>query len=136
MAAPTTMKRITLSLLGISALTLSAYAEDEKGSDKPVPDYTAKNERHASRDTKTSGDDSITPDEARIIAAICRAMDADDSLQMSAKNVKIIAADGKITLQGPVRKTADKTKIDKLAKKEAGKAKVDNQLVVTEAEIN
>lgn len=55
---------------------------------------------------------------------------------MSAKNVKIIAADGKVTLQGPVKKTADKTKIDKLAKKEAGKAKVDNQLVVTEAEIN
>lgn len=130
------MKRITLSLLCISALTLSAYAEDEKGSDQPVADNTAKNERHASGDIKTSGDQSISPDDGKIIAAICRAMGADDSLKMSAKNVKIIAADGKVTLQGPVKTTADKTKIDKLAKKEAGKARVDNQLVVTEAEIN
>lgn len=126
------MKRITLSILCISALTFSAYAED-KNSAEPAADNTARNERDASGDSKTSGDQSESPEDIKITAAIRRAIVADDSLTMTATNVKIITADGKITLRGPVKTAAEKTKIAELAKKEAGKATIDNQLEVKES---
>ncbi len=126
------MKRITLSILCISALTFSAYAED-KNSAKPAADNTAKNEQDASGDSKTSGDQSESPADIKITAAIRRAIVADDSLTMTATNVKIITADGKVTLRGPVKTAAEKTKIAELAKKEAGKATIDNQLEVKES---
>jgi len=127
------MKRITLSLLCISALTLSAYAEDKEKADKPAADNTAKNERDASGDTKTSGDQSESPEDIKITAAIRRAIVADDSLTMTATNVKIITADGKVTLRGPVKTAAEKATIAKIAAKEAGKATIDNQLEVKES---
>jgi len=125
------MKRITLSILCISALACSVFAED-KDKDKPAADNTAKNERDSSGDTKTSGDQSNSPEDIKITAAIRRAVVADDSLTMTATNVKIITADGVVTLRGPVKTAAEKTKIGELAKKNAGKAKIDNQLEVKE----
>jgi len=127
------MKRITLSLLCISALTLSSYAQDEKASSKPAADNTAKNKRDAAGDTKTSGDQSNRPEDVKMSAAIRRAIVADDSLTMTATNVKIITADGKVTLRGPVKTAAEKMKIEELAKKEAGNATIDNQLEVKES---
>ncbi len=127
------MKRITLSILCISALTFSAYAEDNNSATEPAADNTARNERDASGDSKTSGDQSESPEDIKITAAIRRAIVADDSLTMTATNVKIITADGKVTLRGPVKTAAEKTKIAELAKKEAGKATIDNQLEVKES---
>jgi len=127
------MKRILLSVICISALTLSAYAEDKHAAGKPAADNTAKNERDASGETKTSGDQSESPEDIKITAAIRRAIVADDSLTMTATNVKIITADGKVTLRGPVKTAAEKAKIAQLAKKEAGKATIDNQLEVKES---
>jgi osmotically-inducible protein OsmY len=97
------MKRLTLSLLCIFALTLAAYASDKDKASKPAADNTAKNERDASGETKTSGDQSESPEDIKITAAIRRAVVAEDSLSMTATNVKIITADGKVTLRGPLR---------------------------------
>jgi len=127
------MKRLTLSLLCLSALSLSAYAEDKTATSKPAADNTAKNERDASGESKTSGDQSESPEDIKTTAAIRRAVVADDSLTMTATNVKIITADGKVTLRGPVKTAAEKTKIGELAKKNAGKATIDNQLEVKES---
>jgi osmotically-inducible protein OsmY len=127
------MKRLILSVLCTSALILSAYATDKDKSDTPAADNTAKNERDASGDSKTSGDQSESSEDIKITAAIRRAIVADDSLSMTATNVKIITADGKVTLRGPVKTDAEKSKIAQLAKKEAGKATIDNQLEVKES---
>jgi hyperosmotically inducible periplasmic protein len=54
----------------------------------------------------------------------------DGSLSMNAKNVKIIAQDGKITLKGPVDGQKEKDTIGTDAVEIAGKDKVDNQLEV------
>ena len=54
----------------------------------------------------------------------------EDSLSMTAKNVKIITADGVVTLRGPVKSAAEKRTIAKLARENAGEAKVENQLEV------
>ena len=132
-AQPKHMKRTVLSLLCISALTLAAYAEDKESAARTAVDNTAKNERDASGATKTSGDQSESAEDIKITAAIRRAIVADDSLTMTATNVKIITADGKVTLRGPVKTAAEKAKIAQLAEKEAGKATIDNQLEVKES---
>jgi len=124
------MKHITLSLLCITAISLSAFAEDDKSSSQPAADNSARNARDASGETKTSGDQSNTPEDIKVTAAIRRAIVADDSLTMTATNVKIITADGVVTLRGPVKTGAEKTKIGQIAHKEAGRMKIDNQLEI------
>jgi hyperosmotically inducible periplasmic protein len=119
------MKQIILSLLSVSVFTLSAIAQDT-----PAADNTKKNQRDRSGETKTSGDQSNNPEDVKITAAIRRAVVEDNSLSATAKNVKIITADGVITLRGPVQSEAEKTKIAELAQSAAGNAKIDNQLEV------
>jgi hyperosmotically inducible periplasmic protein len=119
------MKQITLSLLCISAFTLSAIAQDT-----PAADNTKKNQRDRSGETKTSGDQSNSSEDVKITAAIRRAVVRDHSLSMTAKNVKIITANGMVTLRGPVKSDTEKAKIVELAQSAAGNAKIDNQLEV------
>jgi osmotically-inducible protein OsmY len=119
------MKKITLTLLLASACTLSALAEEA-----PAADNTAKNERDRSGETQTSGDQSNSPGDLKITAAIRQAIVGEKSLSMTAKNVKIITADGMVTLRGPVNSAEEKAMIAKLAHSAAGGAKIDNQLEV------
>ncbi len=97
---------------------------------QPAADNTAKNERDRSGETKTSGDQSNSPEDVKLTAAVRRAVVGDKSLSMTAKNVKIITASGMVTLRGPVNTAAEKAQIAKLAKSAAGNAKIDNQLEV------
>jgi len=120
------MKKITLTVLVASAFTLSAIAGEQ-----PAADNTAKNERDASGETQTSGDQSNSPEDMKITADIRRAVVAEKSLSMTAKNVKIITANGMVTLRGPVNTAEEKATIAKLAASAAGNAKIDNQLEVT-----
>ena len=119
------MKQIILSLLSVSVFTLSAIAQET-----PAADNTKKNQRDRSGETKTSGDQSNKPEDVKITAAIRRAVVEDNSLSATAKNVKIITADGAVTLRGPVQNEAEKAKIAELAQSAAGNAKIDNQLEV------
>jgi osmotically-inducible protein OsmY len=121
------MKRITLSLLCFSVLTLSAIAEDNSS---PAADNSARNERDRSAETKTSGDQSNAKPDIQVTAAIRRAVMREESLSMTAKNVKIITENGVVTLRGPVKSAAEKTKIGELATANAAQAKIDNQLEV------
>ena len=121
------MKRTLLVLACVSALSLAAFASD---NEKAKPDNTATNERDRSSETQTSGDQSNSKDDVNTTAAIRRAVVKDNSLSATAKNVKIITANGTVTLRGPVKNDAEKTKIAELAKSAAGNAKIDNQLEV------
>jgi len=119
------MKRLTLSFLCFSAISLTAFAQE-----KPAADNTANNQRDRSGETKTSGDQSNSPEDVKLTAAIRRAVVGDGSLSMEAKNIKIITAGGMVTLRGPVKSDAEKATIAKLAQSAAGNAKIDNQLEV------
>ena len=121
------MKRILLALLSITAFGLTTLVADDKTA---LPDNTAKNQRDRSSQTKTSGDQSNSPADLKITAAIRRALMKDGGLSMTAKNIKIITADGLVTLRGPVKTAEEKTKIDQLAKSAAPGAKIDDQLEV------
>lgn len=124
------MKRITLSLLCLSTLAFSAFAEDNS---TPAANNSGRNERDRSSDTKTSGDQSNSSPDIKMTAAIRRAVMHDDSLSITAKNVKIITADGVVTLRGPVKTAAEKAAIAKHAMTAAGNVKIDNQIEVEAA---
>jgi hyperosmotically inducible periplasmic protein len=121
------MKRTLLTLACSGALSITTLMADDKTT--PV-DNTAQNERDRSGETKTSGDQSNSPEDLKLTADIRRAIMKDSSLSMIAKNIKIITADAQVTLRGPVNTAEEKTKIDQIAKSVAGDVKVDNQLEV------
>lgn len=138
------MKKTTLALCCVAALAFSASAADQKKDDKHdhskhdhsehAADNTGKNERDRADDAKTSGDQSNSPEDIKITADIRRAVVAEDSLTMTATNIKIITADGVVTLRGPVNTAAEKSKIAEIAGKHAGGAKVVNQLEVKDSD--
>ena len=105
--------------------TLSAIAQDA-----PAVDNSRKNERDRSGETKTSGDQSNSREDTKITASVRRAVVGDNSLSMTAKNIKIITANGTVTLRGPVKSDGEKAKIADLARSAAGDANIDNQLEV------
>lgn len=119
------MKRIILSSLCLTVLSCSAIAQDSS-----TVDNTRTNTRDRSNQTKTSGSQSNKSDDVKLTAAIRRAVMKESSLSMTAKNVKIITADGVVTLRGPVHSDAEKNKIAELAQAAAGNARIDNQLEV------
>lgn len=124
------MKRTTLSLLCLVSLTCSVLADDLA---TPAANNSGRNERDRSGETKTPLDQSNSSAETKMTAAIRRSVMNDDSLSMTAKNVKIILADGVVTLRGPVKTAAEKAAIAKHAMAAAGQLKVDNQIEVEAA---
>ncbi len=97
--------------------------------DKPA-DNTKKNERDQDGNTKTPLDQNENKADIDITAAIRKSVVGDDALSMDAKNVKIITADGVVTLRGPVASAEEKQKIAKLAQDTAGVTRVDDQLEI------
>ena len=51
-------------------------------------------------------------------------------MSTTARNIKIITSNGRVTLRGPVKTQAEKSRIEALAKSAAGANAVDNQLDV------
>lgn len=121
------MKKTTLSIICFSALTLSVIAQENSS---PAADNSARNKRDRSGESQTSGDQSNSSADIKMTAAIRRDLMHEKSLSTTAKNVKIIAENGVVTLRGPVMSQAEKTKIVELAKTHAGTARIEDQLEV------
>ena len=124
-----TLKRTTLVLAAVIAVTMTAGATDEKTD----ADNTAINKRDRSSETVTSGDQSNSSADLKITQDIRRALMKDGELSMTAKNIKIVTADGQVTLRGPVKTAEEKTKIAQIAKSAAGGAQIVDQLDVKES---
>jgi hyperosmotically inducible periplasmic protein len=121
------MKQTLLALACLSALSLAALAAD---NEKAKPDNTATNERNRSGETKTSGDQSNNSADLKITQAIRRALMNDREVSMTAKNIKVVTANGQVTLRGPVKTAQEKAKVDQIARSAAGGAQIDDQLEV------
>jgi osmotically-inducible protein OsmY len=124
-------KSLLLAFTSAAAMSLTALAADEPKADA---DNTKKNERDRSGETQTPMDQSNSDGDIKITGDIRRAIMKDDSLSLTAKNVKIITANGQVMLRGPVNSAEEKIKIDNLAKSAAGEAKVMNHLEVKAAD--
>ena len=121
------MKRTLLALACLSALSLAAFAAD---NEKAKPDNTATNERDRSGETKTSGDQSNNSADLKITQDIRRGLMKDRELSTTAKNIKVVTANGQVTLRGPVKTAQEKAKVDQIARSAAGGAQIDDQLDV------
>jgi hyperosmotically inducible protein len=121
------MKRTILTLACLGAFSLAALAADDK---KSKSDNTATNERDRSGETKTSDDQSNSSADLKITQGIRQALMKDSELSTTAKNIKVITANGQVTLRGPVKTAQEKAKISQIARSAAGGAQIVDQLDV------
>jgi len=91
---------------------------------------TGRNARDRSGDTVTPGDQSNNQSDLEITRGIRRALSTNDQFSTDAKNIKVITANGKVTLRGPVKSDEEKQAVRAAAQSAAGNATVDDQLEV------
>ena len=108
----------------------TATSSDSAASDSTKADNTKRNSSEQNKNTDTAEKQSNSKDDLALTQRIRQAVMKDGSLSMNAKNVKIIAQGGEITLKGPVDSQQEKDTIGTKAGEIAGKDKVDNQLEV------
>jgi len=123
-----------LALAVLGGYTGTAYAADKTvvTPSQTVPDNTGRNVRDRSGDTVTPGDQSNTKADLQLTQQIREAIMADKSLSTNAKNVKIITANGLVTLRGPVNTPQEKATIEAKAQHIAGANNVASQLEIVQ----
>ena len=132
------MKKLFLPLFASLLMVYSSQGQQATptphdpatASDSTEADNTKRNSSEQNKNTDTAEKQSNSKDDLALTQKVRQAVMKDGSLSMNAKNVKIIAQDGKITLKGPVDSQQEKDKIGTEAGEIAGKDKVDNQLEV------
>jgi osmotically-inducible protein OsmY len=97
-----------------------------------APDNTGRNVRDRGGATLTPGDQAENAADRTLTQQIRQAIVADESLSATAKNIKIITANGVVTLRGPVKNPQEKDMIEAKAQRIAGADKVDSQLEILE----
>jgi len=119
---------------GTGAGATGAAASTTTGTPAPAApaaaDNTKVNKRDADKAALTPGDQQENATDLKLTQQIRQAVMADGSLSFTAKNVKIITVNGKVTLRGPVNNAQERSAIEAAARKIAGADKVDNQLEV------
>ena len=110
----------------------STTPDSSRGSaTTPDADNSAKNVRDRNDATLTPGDQGTSPADRETTQKIRKALVIDASgYSATAKNIKIITVNGKVTLRGPVKTDAEKTGIVTIAKSVAGDGNVEDQLEV------
>jgi len=94
-------------------------------------DNSGRNVRDRNDATLTSGDQGNTPADRDITQKVRKTIvSGTNDYSVTAKNIKIITADGKVTLRGPVKTDAEKAGIVTIAKSVAGEGNVEDQLEV------
>jgi hypothetical protein len=94
-------------------------------------DNSGKNVRDRNNATLTPGDQGNSDADVQLTQKIRRAVvSSTNDYSMTAKNIKIITVNGKVTLRGPVNNDGEKTGIESIAKSVAGDGNVDDQLEV------
>ncbi len=124
------MKRY-FSALGLLSILVTSIPIAMAQDATPVPpDNSAVNARDRQPGAMTAGQQSNEKGDMELTRRIRSEVVKNDSLSTMAHNVKIITANGSVTLRGPVRTEAEKTSIGSIAQNVAGTDKVDNQLEV------
>jgi hyperosmotically inducible periplasmic protein len=122
-----THMRMLIAVLLMTAV--SFWGTATRAADYPA-DNSGKNVRDRQESAQTPGDQSNSKADLAITQAIRKAVVADNALSTKAHNVKIITADGVVTLRGPVNSSEEKDKIAAKAKSVAGVKSVENKLEI------
>ena len=124
------MRRLA-AMFVLSAFLCGGYSVTGAQETVPIaPDNSGVNVRDGDAGAMTAGQQSNATSDVNLTRKIRRAVVRDHSLSMLAHNVKIISANGSVTLRGPVKTEQEKTVIASKAQAIAGADKVDNQLEV------
>jgi osmotically-inducible protein OsmY len=100
----------------------------------PPPQERSTRDRSTKAPSKPTADDAKNNASDRDLMQRIRKNVVDDkSLSTSAKNVKIIAEHGKITLRGPVETQEEKQAVEKMAADVAGAGNVMNEITIKPA---
>jgi len=116
-----------------STAKLAPASTDKPGTAGPAsvePDNTAVNKRDRDNGAKTPIDQNENQRDVNITAEIRKGVLGQKDMSINARNVKIITADGKVTLRGPVNSEGEKKVIEDIAKNLAGKYNVTNEIEV------
>src|SRR5580704_17154068 len=130
------MKNILIPLFASILIAYSAQGQQapptprDPTAESTEADNTKRNSSEQNENTETAEKQSNSKDDLALTQKIRQSVMKDGSLSMSAKNIKIIVQDGKITLKGPVDSQQEKDTIAAKAGEIAGKDKVENQLEV------
>jgi hyperosmotically inducible protein len=124
------LKRIALMLILSSALLGLGTVTSAADSKPTAPDNSGVNVRDRAPEAMTADQQSNAKSDLTLTSEIRQAVVKDQSLSMTAHNVKIISANGRVTLRGPVDSRKEKIVIASKARAIAGKRNVDNQLEV------
>jgi hyperosmotically inducible periplasmic protein len=124
------LKRTTLTLALCSALLGLPTVTMAQDSTLPAPDNSAVNVRDRAPGAMTADQQSNAKSDVELTRKIRRAVVKDRSLSMLAHNVKIVSANGSVTLRGPVKTEQEKTAVASKAQAIAGAGNVNNQLEV------
>ena len=109
----------------------SSNRMNQSMADSANADNSRKNVRDRSDATLTPGDQGSTEVDRDITRQIRKALvSGDNNYSVTAQNIKIITANGKVTLRGPANNSAEKNAIALAAKNVAGNENVDDQLEV------
>ncbi|MEO7072636.1 MAG: BON domain-containing protein [Rhodanobacter sp.] len=93
-------------------------------------DNTVVNQRDRSTQALTPMDQPNTKVDIKLAADVRSAIVKDDALSVWAHNLKLVAADGVVTLRGPVANAQEKARVQSLVGAVPGVERVDNQLDV------
>lgn len=116
-------KKLTL----LAVLAVAAVGCDKAKADA---DNTQRNENDDKAGALTASDQGESEADRKITQNVRQGVMGDDTLGMTAKNVKIITVNGIVTLRGPVATEKEKTDIGAVAQRVDGVKRIDNQLEV------
>lgn len=124
------MRRIALTLVLTSALLSFGPVVMAQDAPTAAPDNSAVNVRDRNPNAMTADQQANAKTDVELTREIRRSVTEDHSLSTMAHNVKIVSANGNVTLRGPVKTVSEKTAVASKAQAIAGADKVDNQLEV------
>lgn len=114
---------LLFAMTGFGTMTLA--------NETPVKaDNTKVNQRDTRPGEKTPEDQSLAASDVEVTQKIRRSITDDSSLSSYAHNIKIVTVNGKVTLKGPVKSSAEKGKVIALAKTVAGDANVTSEIAI------
>src|SRR6202047_2105725 len=124
------MRRLA-AMFVLSAFLCGGYSVTGAQETVPIaPDNSRVNVRDRDAGAMTAGQQSNATSDVNLTRKIRRAVVRDHSLSMLAHNVKIVSANGSVTLRGPVKTEQEKNVMASKAQAIAGAGKVNDQLEV------
>ena len=122
---------ILLCLGGATITNAGHHGPAESSSSATAPDNTGINARDRSANAVTSDSQSNNREDLDLARNVRSAIENHKSLSTDAKNVKVMAADGTVTLRGPVNSSTEKSEIVRAVKSVPGVHRVKDRLQIT-----